>query len=91
MATTMVIIQGFINILGLSVGSILMGQGDFVMAFFMSMSAGTFFYISLGEVLQEQLKDFNKWKLLMVLLANCFIGFIVWFEKAEEANAEKAL
>ena len=52
MAKTMVFIQGFINILGLLVGSILMGQGDFVMAFFMSMSAGTFFYISLGEVLQ---------------------------------------
>jgi hypothetical protein len=52
MAKTMVFIQGFINILGLFVGSILMGQGDFVMAFFMSMSAGTFFYISLGEVLQ---------------------------------------
>lgn len=52
MARTMVFVQGFINILGLLVGSILMGQGDFVMAFFMSMSAGTFFYISLGEVLQ---------------------------------------
>jgi len=79
MAAIMVFIQGFINVLGLSVGSILMGQGDFVMALFMSMSAGTFFYISLGEVLQEQLKDFNKWKLLMVLIANSFIAFIVWF------------
>ena len=47
-AMFMVVLQGFINILGLSVGSILMGQGTFVMAFFMSMSAGTFFYIALG-------------------------------------------
>jgi zinc transporter ZupT len=44
----MVGVQGFINVLGLLVGSMLMGQGSFVMAFFMSMSAGTFFYISLG-------------------------------------------
>jgi zinc transporter ZupT len=75
----MVIIQGLVNILGLAVGTFLSGQGNFVMAFFMSMSAGTFFYISLGEVLQEQLKHFGKGKLLMVLLANCFIAFIVWF------------
>lgn len=79
MTRIMVCIQGLVNVLGLTVGSILMDQGDFVMALFMSMSAGTFFYISLGEVLQEQLKDFNKWKLLMVLLANAFIAFIVWF------------
>jgi len=44
----MVILQGLINILGLAVGTFLAGQGNFVMAFFMSMSAGTFFYISLG-------------------------------------------
>ena len=84
----MVVMQGVINILGLLVGSVLMGQGNFVMAFFMSMSAGTFFYISLGEVLQEQLKVFGRGKLGMVLLANVFIGFIVWFEKAQEAEAE---
>ena len=43
----MIIIQGVINILGLLTGSFLMGQGNFVMAFFMSLSAGTFLYISL--------------------------------------------
>lgn len=52
----MIIIQGAINVLGLLTGSFLMGQGSFVMAFFMSMSAGTFLYISLAEVLQEQLR-----------------------------------
>ena len=83
----MVIVQGLVNILGLGVGTFLAGQGNFVMAFFMSMSAGTFFYISLGEVLQEQFKQFGKAKLLMVLLANCFIAFIVWFEKSEETSA----
>ncbi len=51
-ALIMVMIQGSINILGLMVGNMLMGQGSFIMAFFMSMSVGTFFYISLGEVLQ---------------------------------------
>ena len=86
----MVIIQGLVNVLGLSVGTFLAGQGNFVMAFFMSMSAGTFFYISLGEVLQEQLKHFGKSKLLMVLMANCFIAFIVWFEKSEETSAHQA-
>jgi zinc transporter ZupT len=48
MSVVMVVIQGVVNILGLLVGSVLMGQGNFVVAFFMSMSAGTFFYISLG-------------------------------------------
>lgn len=80
-AMMMVIIQGCINIAGLIVGSMLMSQGNFIMAFFMSMSVGTFLYISLGEVLQEQLQHFTKTKLLMVLLANSFIAFIVWFER----------
>jgi zinc transporter ZupT len=52
----MIILQGAMNVLGLLTGSFLMGQGSFVMAFFMSVSAGTFLYISLAEVLQEQLK-----------------------------------
>lgn len=78
-ALVMVVIQGCINVLGLLVGSMLMEQGNFVMAFFMSMSVGTFLYISLGEVLQEQLQQFGKSKLLMVVLANAFIAFIVWF------------
>jgi len=47
-STLMVIFQGCINVLGLIAGSVLMGQGNFVMAFFMSISAGTFLYISLG-------------------------------------------
>jgi zinc transporter ZupT len=47
----MVVFQGCINVLGLIAGSILMGQGNFIMAFFMSISAGTFLYISLAEVL----------------------------------------
>lgn len=74
----MIIIQGAINVLGLLTGSFLMGQGDFIMAFFMSMSAGTFLYISLAEVLQEQLKVFTKGKMSMVLAANIFIACIVW-------------
>jgi zinc transporter ZupT len=67
------------NVLGLLTGSFLMGQGSFVMALFMSMSAGTFLYISLAEVLQEQLKEFNKKKMLMVLTANLFVTCIVWW------------
>jgi zinc transporter ZupT len=43
----MILLQGATNVLGLLVGSVLIGQGSFVMAFFMSMSAGTFLYISL--------------------------------------------
>ena len=43
----MIVVQGLTNVIGLLMGSILMGQGSFVMAFFMSMSAGTFLYISL--------------------------------------------
>jgi len=44
----MIGVQGVVNVLGLVTGSILLGQGTFVMAFFMSISAGTFFYISLA-------------------------------------------
>jgi hypothetical protein len=47
----MIIIQGIVNILGLLTGSLLIGQGHFIIAFFMSISAGTFLYISLAEVL----------------------------------------
>ncbi len=47
-STIMIIIQGFINVLGLVSGSLLIGQGHFVIAFFMSISAGTFLYISLA-------------------------------------------
>ena len=81
--TIAIIFQGFVNVLGLLTGSILMGQGHFVMAFFMSMSAGTFLYISLFEVLQEQLKEFTKNKMIMVVTANIFVACIVWFEKSE--------
>ncbi len=47
-STIMIIVQGFINVLGLVSGSLLIGQGHFVIAFFMSISAGTFLYISLA-------------------------------------------
>jgi len=47
----MVIVQGCINALGLITGSSLIGHGNFIIAFFMSISAGTFLYISLAEVL----------------------------------------
>lgn len=83
----MIVLQGLMNVAGLLTGSFLMGQGSFVMAFFMSVSAGTFLYISLAEVLQEQLKDFTKGKLVMVVIANAFVTGIVWMEKAEEADS----
>jgi zinc transporter ZupT len=82
----MILFQGSVNVLGLLTGSFLMGQGSFVMAFFMSMSAGTFLYISLAEVLQEQMKDFTKQKMMMVLIANIFVFSIVWLEKSEESS-----
>jgi zinc transporter 1/2/3 len=79
----MIVLQGAMNVLGLLTGSFLMGQGSFVMAFFMSVSAGTFLYISLAEVLQEQLKELTRRKLAMVVIANVFVAGIVWWEKAE--------
>jgi zinc transporter ZupT len=51
----MILIQAIINVSGLVVGTIIIDQGSFVMAFFMSISAGTFLYISLAEVLTEQI------------------------------------
>lgn len=51
----MIFIQAIVNLAGLVVGTIIIDQGSFVMAFFMSISAGTFLYISLAEVLPEQL------------------------------------
>ena len=46
--TIMIIVQGLINVVGLITGTIIMNQGNFLTAFFMSISAGTFLYISLG-------------------------------------------
>lgn len=58
----MILIQAVINVAGLVVGTIIIDQGNFVMAFFMSISAGTFLYISLAEVLPEQINEMNKKK-----------------------------
>lgn len=86
--TIMVIIQGFINVVGLVVGNIIMSQGNFIMAFFMSISAGTFLYISLGEVLIEQIVTLNKKKVIAMILANLFLAFLVIFEKRQEESVE---
>jgi solute carrier family 39 (zinc transporter), member 1/2/3 len=78
-STLMVVFQGCINVLGLLAGASLIGQGYFVMACFMSVSAGTFLYISLGEVLLEQVQSMTKRKIFTMLLANVFLSALVWF------------
>lgn len=80
----MIAVQGFVNVLGLLTGSFLVNQGTFVNAFFMSISVGTFLYISLAEVLNEQVRHLTKGKIIAILCANIFIAFIVWFEKKQE-------
>ena len=85
----MIVIQGVINVLGLLSGSLLIGQGHFVIAFFMSISAGTFLYISLAEVLLEQIHNMNKKKFFTMLAANSLIILIVFLEKFSEQLAEK--
>ena len=84
----MVIIQGFINVIGLIMGNIIMSQGNFIMALFMSISAGTFLYISLGEVLIEQIVTLNKKKVVAMILANLFLALLVIFEKKQEESVE---
>jgi zinc transporter ZupT len=74
----MVVVQGLINVLGLITGTSLIGQGHFIMAFFMSISAGTFLYISLAEVLFEQVQTMNKRKMGTMLFAIVFISLLVW-------------
>ena len=59
------------------------------MAFFMSISAGTFLYISLAEVLLEQIQTMNKTKMFTMFLAIGFISLLVWLEKFSEELAEK--
>lgn len=44
----MILVQAIVNVSGLVVGTLIIDQGNFVMAFFMSISAGTFLYISLA-------------------------------------------
>lgn len=51
MVNAMILLQASMNVIGLITGMILRNQGVFVMAFFMSISAGTFLYISTAEVL----------------------------------------
>ena len=84
----MIIFQALINVLGLVVGSILIGQGFFITAFFMSISAGTFLYISLAEVLLEQVQNMTKCKIFTMLLANVFLGLLVIFEETQAEAAE---
>ena len=88
-ATIMVIVQGFVNVIGLVVGTIIMNQGNFVMAFFMSISAGTFLYISLAEVLAEQIPTMNKSKIIAMFAANLFLAFLIVLEKNQEVANEE--
>ena len=83
----MIFIQAIVNVLGLIVGTIIIDQGSFVMAFFMSISAGTFLYISLAEVLIEQINEMNKKKAIAMIIANLFLTFLVLFEKQQEEKA----
>ena len=85
----MVFVQAIINVFGLIVGTIIIDQGSFVMAFFMSISAGTFLYISLAEVLIEQINEMNKKKAFAMILANLFLTLLVLFEKQQEQKAEE--
>jgi zinc transporter ZupT len=57
------------------------------MAFFMSISAGTFLYISLAEVLTEQISEMNKKKAVAMVSANVFLTLLVVFEKMQEKIA----
>jgi zinc transporter ZupT len=77
----MILVQAIINVAGLVVGTIIIDQGSFVMAFFMSISAGTFLYISLAEVLPEQIADMNKRKAVAMIGANVFLTMLIVFEK----------
>ena len=47
----MILVQSFINVGGLLVGLKLSEEGDLISGIFMSIAAGTFLYISLGEIL----------------------------------------
>lgn len=84
----MVMVQGLINVIGLIVGTIISSQGNFIMAFFMSISAGTFLYISLAEVLIEQIITLNKLKAFAMIIAITFLSILVVFEKNQEEKAE---
>lgn len=75
----MILIQAVINVAGLVVGTIIIDQGNFVMAFFMSISAGTFLYISLAEVLPEQINEMNKKKAISMVIANLFLTVLILF------------
>ncbi len=79
----MILIQAVINVAGLVVGTIIIDQGNFVMAFFMSISAGTFLYISLAEVLPEQINEMNKKKAIAMVIANLFLTVLILFEKIQ--------
>lgn len=83
MTTVMILIQAVINVAGLVVGTIIIDQGNFVMAFFMSISAGTFLYISLEEVLPEQINEMNKKKAIAMVIANLFLTVLILFEKIQ--------
>ena len=71
------------NVIGLLTGIILTNQGQLIMACFMSISAGTFLYISTAEVLLEQVEKMNKRKFIAMVLAVAFVSGLVVFEKIQ--------
>ena len=55
----------------------------------MSISAGTFVYISTMEILLEEVHKMNWKKVLTMVVATCFMAGLVMLEKASEQEAKK--
>lgn len=79
-----VLFQGAVNVAGLLVGCMLAEEGPLMVAIFMSISAGTFLYISTGEVLPEQWKRFTRGKAIALLLSVALVSSIFFIEQAGE-------
>ncbi|KAM3138293.1 hypothetical protein pb186bvf_009569 [Paramecium bursaria] len=83
-AIIMIVIQACFNPVGIMIGWLLSDQGDLITGIFLSISVGTFLYISTLEILVEEfnISRYKWWKFLVFLIA---IGFVSSFWFVEQA------
>ncbi|EAS06217.1 metal cation transporter, ZIP family protein (macronuclear) [Tetrahymena thermophila SB210] len=85
-ASIMIAIQAAMNPIGIALGWILSGAGNLVCGILMSISAGTFIYISTQEVIAEEFSKnrYQVTKYLFYLLGVGFISSLYFIEQATE-------
>jgi solute carrier family 39 (zinc transporter), member 1/2/3 len=80
----MILLQAFMNPLGIALGWSVSGSGPLIVGIFESISAGTFLYIATVEVIVEEfaIAKYKVTKFLLYLVAIGFVSSIWYIEQA---------